>query len=78
MATVVGLSLLKLENMELIVASTNDKNRPRAVFAPDDYELLKKAIGSYIRTCEQYCVAEEEMNQALSLYHRLGRLSDGE
>lgn len=52
----------------------NNKERPRAVIAPNDIEVLKKALGSYIRQCEHYCVAEEEMSQMLSLYHRLGRL----
>ncbi len=63
--------------MEPIVQYTDEKNRPRAVFAPDDVDLLKKALGQYIKTCEQYCVAEYEIQQALNLYHRIGRLSDG-
>ena len=52
----------------------NKKERPRAAISPNDVELLKKAVGHYIKTCEQYCVAEEEMSEALALYHRLGRL----
>lgn len=48
--------------------------RPRAVFAPKDWEVLKKAVGNYVNMCEQYVVNEEEMTHALSLYHRIGRL----
>jgi hypothetical protein len=48
--------------------------RPRAVFAPKDWEVLKKAVGNYVNMCEQYVVNEEEMTYALSLYHRIGRL----
>lgn len=55
---------------------SKNNDRPRAAIAPNDIELLKKALGAYIRQCEHYCVAEEEMSQMLALYHRLGRLSD--
>ncbi len=50
------------------------KDRPRAAISTNDIELLKKALSSYIRQCEHYCVAEEEMSEMLLLYHRLGRL----
>lgn len=52
----------------------NSESRPRAVFAPKDWEVLKKAVGNYVNMCEQYCVSEEEMTHALSLYHRIGRV----
>jgi len=48
------------------------------VFAPKDWEVLKKAVGNYVNMCEQYCVSEEEMTHALSLYHRIGRVIDVE
>ena len=50
------------------------KDRPRAAISPNDIEVIKKALGAYIRQCEHYCVAEEEMANMLALYHRLGRL----
>jgi len=56
----------------------NSVNRPRAVFAPRDWEVLKKAVGNYVNMCEQYCVSEDEMRHALSLYHRIGRVVDDE
>ena len=56
----------------------NSENRPRAVFAPKDWEVLRKAVGNYVKMCEQYCVSEEEMTHALSLYHRIGRVVDVE
>jgi hypothetical protein len=55
---------------------TDSNHRPRAVFAPKDWEVLKKAVGNYVNMCEQYCVSEEEMTHALSLYHRIGRVID--
>ena len=54
----------------------DSKNKPSAVFAPKDWEILKKAVGNYVSLCEQYCVSEEEMTHALSLYHRIGRILD--
>jgi hypothetical protein len=66
--------VIKQQRNRRIVMKQSKK--PRAVFAPSDITIIKKAVGSYIRHCEQYCVAEEEMREALNLYHRLGRISD--
>jgi hypothetical protein len=63
----------KLQRQRRTMTDTK-KDRPRAAISPNDVELLKKAVGHYIKTCEQYCVAEQEMSEALALYHRLGRL----
>jgi hypothetical protein len=57
-----------------MIDQNEKKDRPRAAISPNDIEVLKKALGSYIRQCEHYCVAEEEMSSMLALYHRLGRL----
>ena len=57
-----------------MVDQNENKDRPRAAISPNDIEVLKKALGAYIRQGEHYCVAEEEMAQMLALYHRLGRL----
>lgn len=58
----------------MMESNRKENNRPNAVFAPEDFELLRKAVGHYVKTCEQYCASEEEISKYLSLYHRLGRL----
>lgn len=64
----------KLQRRRRTMKDQDKQLRPRAAISPNDVELLKKAVGHYIKTCEQYCVAEQEMSEALALYHRLGRL----
>lgn len=49
---------------------TNDQQRPRAVFSTEDFELMKEAVGDYVRK-----VADDPRSAKFSnLYHRLGRL----
>lgn len=50
------------------------KNRPRAIFSTNDFELLRKTVEFYIhhKTVEN----EDIEHQLLYLYHRLGRISD--
>tara|TARA_X000000950_G_C13872172_1_gene643372 strand:- start:1709 stop:1885 length:177 start_codon:yes stop_codon:yes gene_type:complete len=49
-----------------------------AVFSPKDLETVKKALGVYIRMSQNGVVADNEMRNLLSLYHRLGRVTDVE
>ena len=49
---------------------TNDPPRSRAVFSTEDFELMKEAVGDYVRK-----IADEPRSAKFSnLYHRLGRL----
>ncbi|HEX8387967.1 MAG TPA: hypothetical protein VF636_03025 [Sphingomonas sp.] len=44
--------------------------RSRAVFSTEDFELLKEAVGDYVRK-----IADEPRSvKFANLYHRLGRL----
>lgn len=46
--------------------------RPRAVFSSADFDLLKEAVGEYIRNLPQ---GDPRSRQLTQLYHRLGRAS---
>ena len=47
--------------------------RPRAVFAPDDYPIIRKALEVYAYNYGK-SLPEEEMRKLSSLLHRLGRI----
>lgn len=44
--------------------------RARAIFSPQDFDLLKEAVGEYIRNLPD---ADTRSRQFTQLYHRLGR-----
>ena len=44
--------------------------RPRAVFSPQDFDLMKEALGEFIRNLPE---DDKRSVQAAALYHRLGR-----
>ena len=44
--------------------------RSRAVFSTEDFDLMKEAVGDYVKT-----LADDQRSSKFSnLYHRLGRL----
>lgn len=47
--------------------------RPRAVFAPEDYAVIRKALSVYHYNYTD-SLTEEEKRQISSLLHRLGRI----
>lgn len=51
-----------------------NKPRPRAVFAPDDYAVIRKALEVYAYNYGK-SLPEEEMRKLSSLLHRLGRVN---
>ena len=44
--------------------------RARAIFSPADFDLLKEAVGEYIRNLPE---GDTRSRQFTQLYHRLGR-----
>ncbi|HEU0043876.1 hypothetical protein [Sphingomonas sp.] len=48
----------------------SDGGRPRAVLSPMDFDLLKEAVGEYIRNLPDDDTRSRQFTQ---LYHRLGR-----
>ena len=48
----------------------NDGGRPRAVLSPMDFDLLKEAVGEYIKNMPEDDTRSRQFTQ---LYHRLGR-----
>jgi hypothetical protein len=50
---------------------TQDIERSRAVFSQQDFELIRKAIGRYIKDNPE----DAEAVKYSSLYHRLGRIT---
>ena len=51
----------------------SNNQRPRAVFAPEDYAFLRKAILHYLNTAD----ADTEEQRCLTrIIHRLGRFED--
>lgn len=48
-----------------------ERPRARAVFSPQDFALLKDALGEFIRTLP---ADDPRSQQATRLYHRLGRV----
>lgn len=44
--------------------------RPRAVFSPQDFDLLKEAMGDFIRNLPE---DDNRSQKAAALFHRLGR-----
>ena len=48
-------------------------SRPRAVFAPEDYALIRKALHVYMHNWGN-SLSEEESRKLSNLIHRLGRL----
>lgn len=50
---------------------TPQVERSRAVFSPQDFELIRVAIGQYLQVIEDKPEAAKYSN----LYHRLGRIS---
>lgn len=53
----------------------NTKERPRAVFAQSDYELIRNALMFYM-TYSNHLNDENKRTAALRLYHRLGRVDN--
>jgi len=49
--------------------SSGPSERPRAIFAPADFALLKTAVAHYARDCEDPAESAKYAN----LLHRLGR-----
>jgi hypothetical protein len=48
-----------------------ERPRSRAVFSTEDFDLMKEAVGDYIKT-----IADDPRSAKFSnLYHRLGRLA---
>ena len=48
-----------------------ERPRSRAVFSTEDFDLMKEAVGAYVKT-----IADDPRSSKFSnLYHRLGRLS---
>ncbi len=47
-----------------------DRPRARAIFSPADFDLLKEAVGAYIRDLPE---GDARSRQFTQLYHRLGR-----
>lgn len=47
-----------------------DTGRARAIFSPADFDLLKEAVGEYIRNMPEGDTRSFAFTQ---LYHRLGR-----
>ena len=45
--------------------------RPRAVFSPEDYELIKEAVGDFARRLPE---DDPRVSKLARLHHRLGRL----
>lgn len=50
-----------------------NKQRPRAVFAPEDYAVIRKALQVYMHNYGN-SLDEEEARKISSLLHRLGRV----
>lgn len=48
----------------------SDQQRARAIFSAMDFELLKEALGEFIRDLPE---DDKRSPQAAALYHRLGR-----
>lgn len=49
----------------------HQQQRSRAVFSTEDFDLMKEAVGDYVRK-----IADDPRSAKFSnLYHRLGRLS---
>ena len=47
-----------------------EPQRSRAVFSTEDFQLLKEAVGDYVRRVDD----ETRSAKFSNLYHRLGRL----
>ncbi|HEX8485592.1 hypothetical protein [Sphingomonas sp.] len=48
----------------------SERPRSRAVFSTEDFDLMKEAVGDYVKT-----IADDPRSAKFSnLYHRLGRL----
>lgn len=50
-----------------------NKQRPRAIFAPEDYALIRKALQVYMHNYGN-SLDEEEARKLSNLLHRLGRV----
>lgn len=50
--------------------TTPEPVRSRAVFSTEDFELMKEAVGDYIKKIQN----EPRSSKFVNLYHRLGRL----
>ena len=50
-----------------------EKYRPRAVFAPEDYAVIRKALQVYMHNYSN-SLNDEEARKISSLLHRLGRV----
>lgn len=53
----------------------NDTPRPRAVFAPEDYAVIRKALAVYMHNYGN-SIPEDEAKKLSSLLHRLGRIGE--
>ena len=52
---------------------TPTTNRPRAVFAPEDYPVIRKALQVYMHNYGN-SLSDEEARKLSSLIHRMGRI----
>jgi len=53
-----------------------EPTRARAVFSPEDFALLKKAVGHYMTLPD--VIESQESIKFSNLYHRLGRIAPTE
>ena len=53
--------------------TTMDKQKPRAVFAPEDYEYIKKALMVYLANYGQ-SLDDDAARKIANLIHRLNRI----
>lgn len=56
-----------------MTSTENSNDKPRAVFAPEDYPLILRALKEYVYWMEPHGLPEE-MSQAARIIHRLGRI----
>lgn len=50
---------------------TNEPERSRAVFSPEDFKLLRTAIAHYLQEAKE----DPNLGKYSNLYHRLGRVA---
>lgn len=52
------------------IQKLSEPQRPRAVFSPEDFKLLRTAIAHYLQEAKD----DPNLGKYVSLYHRLGRI----
>lgn len=53
--------------------NNQQNSRPRAILAPDDFPLIRKAIEIYIYNYQD-SISEDEKRKLTNILHRLGRV----